>query len=530
MISIFTQLNRERLLVYSLLLIVHVALTLTFLADRSTGTDAASTGFPLDDAWIHLVYGRAVAQTGLPYYNDGALEAGFTSPLWMVFLALAELAHSVFSLPVVLSVKLLGTLLAWISSLAVYELCRKLSCSFLIALLGSALAAANPVSVFAQVSGMEVALTGALLTLTALAFALERRRSCAVLLGLSFLSRPESALVLILLVVIYWLSTRQTEMRLRVRTSTTLILPAILAAVMWICYCLAVTGHPLPNTFYAKYSSADALNEIANIIGEIVLGLPAMFVGFGVVLFLVGAVAMIYRATKFSLVILLIPWVFLAGIALTRPMPSGCGVYFYWLRYAIPALPFFFIPTAMGASVIANPRQRFASLRVSPGTATALNIAAVLLLLACFVGYPSEMTYRKSQFAWNCQNINEVQVEIGKWVKRNAPKDAALLTFDAGAIRYFGEHKTIDFFGLNNHALLFDQKLMRNINTQPDLLTDYMRLVGATHFVVFPELRRSLVNSPPFQRLFSPVAAFSSPNYTVATLLQRQMVIYGLNR
>jgi len=530
MISIFRHLHRERLLVYCLLLIVHVALTLTFLADRSPGTDAASTGFPIDDAWIHLVYGRAVAQTGLPYYNDGALEAGFTSPLWMVFLALAELARSVFSLPVVISVKFLGALLAWISSLAVYELCRKLSCSFLIALCAGALAAANPVSVFAQVSGMEVALTGALLTLTALTFALERWRSCAVLLGLSLLSRPESVLVLILLVVVYWLSSHQTEMRLRLRTSMTLVLPAIIAAVMWICYCLAVTGHPLPNTFYAKYSNADALNGFANIIGEIVLGLPAMFVGFGIVLFLVGAVTMIYRATKSSLVVLLIPWVFLAGIAVTRQMPPGCGVYFYWLRYAIPALPFLFVPMAIGASVIADPKSCFASISIRPGMVKVFRVVAVLLLLACFGGYPSQMAYRKSQFAWNCQNINEVQVEIGKWVKRNVPRDFSILSFDAGAIRYWGEHKTIDFFGLNNHPLLFDQKLMHNINTQPDSLADYMRSVRATHFVVFPELRRSLVNSPSFQRLFSQVAEFSSPNYTVATPLQRQMVICGLNR
>ena len=530
MISILTHLHRERLLVYCLLLIVHVALTLAFLADRSPGTDAATTGFPLDDAWIHLVYGRAVAQTGLPYYNDGALEAGFTSPLWMVFLALAELARSVFSLPVVISVKFLGTLLAWISTLAVYELCRKLSSSFLIALLASALAAANPVSVFAQVSGMEVALTCTLLTLTALAFTLERWRLCAVLLGLSLLSRPESVLVLILVVALYWFSTRQTKMRLRMRTSMTLILPAIIAAAMWICYCLAVTGHPLPNTFYAKYSSADALNGFATIIGEIVLGLPAMFVGFGVVLFLVGVVAMIYRTTKSSLVVLLIPWVFLSGIALTRSMPSGCGPYFYWLRYAVPALPFLFIPIAIGASAIANPKQYFTLFRVRSSMLTVFKVAAVLLLLVCFVGYPSQLAYRKSQFAWNCQNINEVQVEIGRWVKRNVSKDASILTIDAGAIRYFGERKTVDMLGLNNHELLANRKLLRNINTQPDSLADYMRSVGATHCMIFPEVRPSLVNNPTFPQLFSQVAAFSSANYTVASPLQKLMVIYGLNR
>jgi hypothetical protein len=518
------------LFAYCLLLFLHVILMLFFVTDRTPGTDAAATGFPLDDAWIHLVYGHAVAQTGLPHYNDGVLEAGFTSPLWMIFLALAELARSMFSLPVVISVKLLGTLLGWISSLAVYELCRKFSSSFLIALLAGALAAANPVSVFAQVSGMEVALTCALLTLSTLAFALERWRLCAVLLGLSLLSRPESALVLILVVAVYWLSTRRTEMRLRLQTSMTLVLPALIAAAMWLCYCLAVTGHPLPNTFYAKYSSADALNGFTVVIGEIVLGLPAMFVGFGAVLFLVGAFAMILRRTKSSLVVLLIPWVFLSGIALTRSMPSGCGPFFYWLRYVIPALPFLFVPIAVGASAIANPRQYFPSLDVRPGRVTVLKVVPVLLLLACFVGYPSEIAFRKSQFAWNCQNINEVQVEIGRWVKRNVSKDASILTIDAGAIRYFGERKTVDMLGLNNHELLSNRKLLRDINTQPDSLADYMRSVGATHCMIFPEFRPSLVNNPAFPQLFSPVAAFSSANYTVASPLQKLMVIYGLNR
>jgi hypothetical protein len=522
--------KRERLFAYSLLLLLHIILMLFFLADGSPGTDAALTGFPLDDAWIHLVYGRAVAHTGLPYYNDGALEAGFTSPLWMVFLALAELARSVFSLPVVLSVKLLGTLLAWISTLAVYELCRKFSCSFLIAILVGVLAAANPVSVFAQVSGMEVALTSSLLALTALAFAGERWRLCALLLGLSFLSRPESALVLILLVVIYWLSTRQTEVRLRIRTLATLILPTAIAAVVWVCYCLIVTGHPLPNTFYAKYSSADALNGFANIVGEIVLGLPAMFVGVGIILFLAGAFAMMLRRPKLSLVAMLIPWSFLAGIALTRPMPPGCGNYFYWLRYVIPVLPFLFIPMAMGASVIANPGMNLTTFRVGPGRARILSVVAVFLLLACFIRYPSEMAHRRSQFAWNCQNINEVQVEVGKWVKRNAPKDAALLTIDAGAIRYFGEHKTIDILGLNNHTLLFDRKLLRNIIVQPDTLAEFMRSQGATYYIAFPGLLASVVNSSSFQKQFAPIAGFSSSNYTLSNAPQGSMVVYGLNR
>jgi len=123
-----------------------------------------------------------------------------------------------------------------------------------------------------------------------------------------------------------------------------------------------------------------------------------------------------------------------------------------------------------------------------------------------------------------------VQVEIGKWVKRNAPKDAALLTIDAGAIRYFGEHKTIDILGLNNHVLLFDRKLLRNIILQPDTLSEYMRSQGATYYVAFPGLLASVVSSSPFQRQFSPLAEFSSSNYTLTNAPQGSMVVYGLNR
>jgi hypothetical protein len=48
--------------------------------------------------------------------------------------------------------------------------------------------------------------------------------------------------------------------------------------------------------------------------------------------------------------------------------------------------------------------------------------------------------------------------------------------------------------------------------------------------MIFPEFRPSLVNNPAFPQLFSQVAAFTSANYTVASPLQKLMVIYGLNR
>ncbi|MGQ9471849.1 MAG: hypothetical protein ACUVR0_09195 [Candidatus Aminicenantales bacterium] len=54
-----------------------VPLFILLLADRH-----GQEGFPLDDAWIHMVYGRPVVQKGYLAYNDGIASTGCTPPLW----------------------------------------------------------------------------------------------------------------------------------------------------------------------------------------------------------------------------------------------------------------------------------------------------------------------------------------------------------------------------------------------------------------------------------------------------------------
>src|SRR5690606_2879341 len=48
---------------------------------------AAGGGFPLDDSWIHQVYGRNLAQTGQWAFITGQPSAASTSPLYTVLLA-----------------------------------------------------------------------------------------------------------------------------------------------------------------------------------------------------------------------------------------------------------------------------------------------------------------------------------------------------------------------------------------------------------------------------------------------------------
>ncbi|MGH2571092.1 MAG: hypothetical protein ACRDGR_07695, partial [bacterium] len=67
-----------------------VVLLALWFAGRAENPGAL--GFRLDDAWIHLVYGRGLLENGYLAYNDGLPSAGCTSPLWALCLAVLHAA------------------------------------------------------------------------------------------------------------------------------------------------------------------------------------------------------------------------------------------------------------------------------------------------------------------------------------------------------------------------------------------------------------------------------------------------------
>ncbi|HET6335725.1 MAG TPA: hypothetical protein VFG30_21015, partial [Polyangiales bacterium] len=66
---------------------------------------AGGVDFCLDDAWIHLAYAKSLRLGDGLSYNPGDHETGFSSPLWVLLVAVMPWGASP-----VLSVKLIGTL------------------------------------------------------------------------------------------------------------------------------------------------------------------------------------------------------------------------------------------------------------------------------------------------------------------------------------------------------------------------------------------------------------------------------------
>ena len=114
-------------------------------------------GFPLDDAWIHAVYARELARSGVLAYNPGVPATGETSPLWAIVLAVP---HAIAGASIaVLLTKLVGFAMhaasAVFIALAIRDVCGE---ARLLPALGGVLVALHPDLVAASVSGMEVPL------------------------------------------------------------------------------------------------------------------------------------------------------------------------------------------------------------------------------------------------------------------------------------------------------------------------------------------------------------------------------------
>jgi hypothetical protein len=513
--------------IWLVLLSVHIALGLLFVLDRSPGTDAALSGFPLDDTWIHMVYARNLAQYGLPYYNHGILESGFTSPLWMIFGALAHIIAFSSGASAVVIIKMLGVLLAWLTSVAIFELCRYFTDHLASAVLCGLYVATMPVIAFSQVSGMEVCLASCLGGWAILCLFKNRFFSSGILLGLGAIARPENVILTMLVVVSALLWGAPKSHPTKLNRVLRLLLPTAVFLLLWSLMCLLITGHPMPNTYYAKFSSSDVMGGFSRIIGEVVLKIPAMFLFSGILFYVGGVLYMLKtRSWQMTLPVIVYPWLFILAIATSRNMPLHSGLYYYWLRYVVPALPFIFIPVGAGFELFWSPTKWSPRLGSKTSMVRLARLMTVLLVIISWIKLPGQLRFRSSQFAWNCQNINEVQVELGRWVNEHTPPDAAIVVNDAGALRYFGGRKTIDLLGLNDHALLFNPQLRDELSWNTAAMVKFLKSENASYLIIFPSWYVPLVWAEQFKDNFKLVYYRQSKNYTICAAPQDFMAVY----
>jgi hypothetical protein len=495
--------RRAGVVMLGLVAAVSVALGVRFVFDASPDTDAALRAFPLDDAYMHLVYARGLAEEGTLAYNPGEPQTGATSPLWAVVLAGVFAAKKLgLALPTIESVKVLGVLFsalaAWLAGLFTLRITDR----FAAGLLASLLVALEPSLSFARVSGMEVPLASALVLGALWALVGGRLTLAAALLGLAPVARPELALCLGLLPL--FAHRQGNAPRSWLPTATRCAL-ALTPSAAWATYCMLVSGRPLPATFYAKHDDAGLLAHLADLprtATSLLTDLPVLCFGLGLVPLALGARA-IARSDRFgtrhaSRAVALLPFVLLLGLVWAHDLLQPLA--YYWYRYLLVVVPLLCAWIAIGAL------ELFAAV----GARRALAFAA----LAC-LGLPwALLTFQKlpqkaSLFAWNCQNIAEAQVVIGRWLAEHVPPARTVATIDAGAVRYYSHRRTIDMLGLNHHRVLSEGIEAVFARERP------------WAYVTFPAVTPELVRSPGLAVVFQTF----SQRYTICNCPQQHMVV-----
>jgi len=419
---------RDDLLVVAALLL---PLALYLVRERQI---AGAQGFPLDDSWIHLQFARNLAAGAGFSYNPGEPVAGSTAPLWTLLLG----AGAVVASASLAMAKVIGVIVTLAAALITRRTALTWGTRPDVALVAAiALVWMGPLA-WGALSGMEVSLAALLVAAALLAHARDRLLVSAACAALAVLARPEAFLLIPLLVAARPLTLR----RAAVFTAVTVIVvaPAVL-------FSLSTAGTPYPATAAAKVEGGLVgwLGGVREPAAVTWIERPAAFFKEWLVwlatthwlLPIALAPALILGWRRGGRTLGLVELALIAhplGMALLAPYR---GPAFQEGRYSIHLLPLAVLAIAVA---VGRPGQTawWGGRRWVLGLAAAawLAIAAATLVPAA------------TRYAWGVQNINAMQVHLGRWVDAQLPKTARIALNDIGAIAFFSRRDVIDLMGL----------------------------------------------------------------------------------
>lgn len=432
---------------------------LCFLSAAESWSD-----FPLDDAWIHRVYSRSVAHGRGFEYNIGSQEAGATSPLWAIATAPAHWLEPLGPGTVVVTVKLIAALCGGGALLALLDIGRRATGSLAAGVIAATLFATDPRLVFSTLSGMENTLLLAL-WLGATRALLNQRQRALWWVSLAPLCRPEAAILLPLWLLARVIFDRQPRLS---ATNWTACLLAAAPLAGWSLFCLAVTGHWLPNTFYVKARpfqlGRDELSLVSTIVTQHGYAGLSCF-GAGIVgLVGWGMARRNRRSTAILWLLVLAPVLYAAAVASSRALRTDG---YYWTRWIDPAslaltaawcLAVGTLAARAGPAMTTLLHRRPGAPYDRPHLAAALGVIAACWLAADAPRFAASFAERRDRLASDSRAIHTMDVEVGRWLHDHTPADARVAVDDPGATRYFGQRWTLDLFGLNNAPVAFGQR------------------------------------------------------------------------
>jgi len=403
--------------------------------------NAANQGiasFPVDDAWIHLTYARALHDHHTFAYTPGeAATQGSTSPLYTMLL---NLGFSFLRDEKLLSYVLgLVCQLGFLAALAAWARRR----------LGHAAWAAAAVLLVALdgrigplgVSGMETPLFLGLIALAFHGLAAQRPWQTSLALGLAVWVRPDA--LLFLAIVAGSLGLEAWRARRRPSAGVAGLLPVALLLAAYVVFNLAIGGSPLPNTLAAKRAYY-AISSRAIFLGTQVP--QAFFTGAWIVLLpfaLVAIVREVRRALRGAAGGMLVEagWVLALPLAYLILLPYAHR----FSRYLVPAIPALCI---LGLDGLRQSAAWWRARTVAPGRRSFAPLAVGGLLVLALAAQGVTAVRGAAFYQRMCRYLWVRHERTGRWLAQNTPPQAVIATHDVGAIAYYSGRRVLDMLGV----------------------------------------------------------------------------------
>jgi hypothetical protein len=307
----------------------------------------------IDDAFITFRYARNIVHGVGFVYNTGERVLGTTTPLYTLFMAALSILTRTENYPLLALVT--NALADAANSFLLYHLGRRLSASPLVGWAAALLWAIAPMSVSFAIGGMETSVFILLMLGTFTAHLYRRSYVSAVLAALAFLTRPDAALIVALVLGQLLLESlkRQTS---NIKTFVMWGLVFTLVAAPWFIFATAYYGSPIPQSVSAKSMAYRLPPEAA--LGRFIQHFAVPFFETEVfdlgglirlVLYLtlyLAAILATSRREPRSLPLLAYPLLYAAVFAIANPL------IFRW--YLAPPLPGYMLGILLGVSQILN--------------------------------------------------------------------------------------------------------------------------------------------------------------------------------
>jgi hypothetical protein len=492
--------------------------------------DGLREGFPLDDAWIHMVYGLGIVRGGSLSYNDGVPATGCTSPLWAVVAALSHILVGARgpSMAAVLVLKAFGVAAhvttATLSSRLVRISAPRDALGSLAAVTAGVAVATCPVLAYAAASGMEVGLTSALIVGSIVTAVQGTGLTTGACVAFAFLARPEALIVALPTFALLAVGASLRKAALRVASAGSVVL---VAGVALVGRNQLVSGHPLPATFYVKAHPVHdpivaqiRLEAGWDLVRALVPVNPRVFSTAVLVAVLspvlVAARAVVARARKRRP-----PQAWASGSlpgAIAALSGAGYAIvvalvlrielpqHFYFQRYFAPSLPPLLIAATLG--ILSALLWVGGAVGRLPAVPARWIVPVCVATLGVWVAWrqSARLADWRARYVSDVGAIDAVQVAIGHYVASELAPDAVVWSMDAGAPKYWGQRRTVDLGRLNTPQLFEANEIRPGWDASAIVVLDGpMRLVAPDGLLEFARgfgsSGLSQAGAPPFTQV-----------------------------